>query len=219
MAPVYMFCWHIFSNAQSGMFTAVLSILYSIFFNIVPLAFTIVFWVIGEGFIKFDLISDSMSRSGVVSELSKGPVHYGICICLASIFFWKRVEAFYCILPISFGDGLSAFFGPSVKGNRPLWWNPSKTWFGLIAFCIASYFSLVLHLWYYGKYYCIDKIMNRNGWLINSDPNYMVNALYVSIFCALTESFTIKDYDNFTIFAMGILSYNYVKWNVCCNKQ
>lgn len=100
---------------------------------------------------RFDLIADSMSRTGVVSELSRGPVHYGICICLASILFWKRVEAFYCILPIAFGDGISAFFGPSISGNKPLWWNSSKTWFGFVSFIISSYSTLVFHIWYFTK--------------------------------------------------------------------
>lgn len=53
------------------------------------------------------------------------------------------------------------------------------------------------------------------GWLLNSDSNYLYNALFVSILCGLTETFTISNYDNFTIMVMGILSYNYVQYNVC----
>lgn len=110
------------------------------------------FWVIGKGIIRFDLITDSMSRSGVPQELSKGPVHYGICISLATLFFWKRVEVFYCILPISFGDGISAFFGPFIKGNKRLWWNPSKTWFGLLSFIVSSFIAIVVHVWFFSQY-------------------------------------------------------------------
>ena len=49
------------------------------------------------------------------------------------------------------------------------------------------------------------------GWLLNSDSNYLYNALFVSILCGLTETFTISNYDNFTIMVMGILSYKYVQ--------
>lgn len=59
------------------------------------------------------------------------------------------------------------------------------------------------------------RIMSREGWLLNSDPNYLWNALWVSISCGITETLTISNYDNYTIFAMGILSYYYVHWSVC----
>lgn len=99
-----------------------------------------------------DVITDSMSRSGVATELAAGPVHYGLCISLATVFYWKRVECLYCILPIAFGDGFSAFFGPDFPGNRPLPWNRSKTWFGSIAFVLFSAVSLVFYNWLFAKY-------------------------------------------------------------------
>lgn len=113
------------------------------------------FWVIGKGFVKVDMVTDSMSRSGVASELAGGPVHYGVCITLATLFYWKRVECLYSILPIAFGDGFSAFFGPSVPGNRFLPWNPSKTWFGLASFVFFSWTSLVFYNWMVLK--CVSK--------------------------------------------------------------
>ena len=99
---------------------------------------------------------DSMSRSGEPGELSLGPAHYGICITLATLLFLKRVEGFYCMLPICFGDGLAAFFGPTIKGNKRLFWNPSKTWYGLISFIIISYIAITLHIWFYSKYVFYD---------------------------------------------------------------
>lgn len=44
-----------------------------------------------------------------------------------------------------------------------------------------------------------------------SDKNYLVNALIVSVVCGLTETLTIPNYDNITIFVVSILTYNYVK--------
>lgn len=104
------------------------------------------FWAVGKGWIRLPMVADSMSRSGSVEELAMGPVHYGICITLGTLFFWKRIEALYCVLPISFGDGFAAFFGPHVHGNRPLGWNPSKTWFGFIAFVACSFIGLVVYI-------------------------------------------------------------------------
>ena len=44
-----------------------------------------------------------------------------------------------------------------------------------------------------------------------TDPNYITNALILSIVCGLTETLTITNYDNITIFVMAILTYNYIK--------
>ncbi|KAK8824958.1 hypothetical protein WA538_005623 [Blastocystis sp. DL] len=136
MAPIFILCWHLFPSNNNGKYMAAL----------IPGAFTIVFWAVGKGWIRLPMVADSMSRSGSVEELAVGPVHYGICITLGTLFFWKRIEALYCILPISFGDGFAAFFGPHVHGNRPLGWNPSKTWFGFIAFVACSFIGLVVYI-------------------------------------------------------------------------
>ncbi|KNB43716.1 phosphatidate cytidylyltransferase [Blastocystis sp. subtype 4] len=185
-----MLCWHFFDSDYSGKYTAV----------VIPMTFSIVFWLIGVGFLRIPLIADAMSRSGKAEELAAGPVHYGLCISLATVFFWKRIEALYCILPISFGDGFAAFFGPRIRGNHFLSWNPSKTWFGLIAFIVTSCTGLV----------CYVYLFTRNGWLLNGDTHYIRNAVFVSCMCGLTESVTVANYDNYTIFVMGILSYYYV---------
>ena len=173
------------------------------------------FWGVGKGWIRLPMVADSMSRSGSVEELAAGPVHYGICITLGTLFFWKRIEALYCILPISFGDGFAAFFGPRIRGNRPLGWNPSKTWFGLIAFVVWSTIGLIVYITVFEKSFSGSSFMRREKWLLNSDPNYLWNSFLVSILCGITETLTISNYDNYTIFGMGILSYYYVHSSVC----
>lgn len=96
------------------------------------------FWVIGKGVVKSDIIVKSMSRSGQVSELAIGPVHYGFIMTLTTLFFWKEATAVFIIMIISFGDGFAAIVGTIQKGNQSLWWNPQKTWYGLIAFIVFS---------------------------------------------------------------------------------
>ena len=153
MASVYLFCWPFFPSQDNAKWIAASSNnSYNGFNSIVPMAFTIVFFGIGQGFLRIPFIADSMSRSGKVEEVAGGPVHYGLCISLATVLFWKRVEAFYCILPIAMGDGFAAFFGPSISHNRPLWWNPTKTWFGLLSFIFFSYIGLIFYISIFSSY-------------------------------------------------------------------
>lgn len=173
--------------------------------HVVPLLFTIVFWLLGKGFLHSSFVSDSMSRTGAASELALGPCHYGICISLATLFFWKRLESIFCIFPIAFGDGFAAFFGPHLKGNKPLGWNPSKTWFGLLAFVVITFVMLVVGC---------GLVMDR-PWFLNEDPAFVPHSLFVAVMCALMESMSIANYDNFTIFGMGVLSYAFVHCCVC----
>ena len=56
MAPVYLLCWHLFSDNTNGMLQAMMSILVDYCFILVPLTFTIVFWIIGKGYLKMDVI-------------------------------------------------------------------------------------------------------------------------------------------------------------------
>lgn len=97
----------------------------------------------GNGVVKSDLIVKSMSRSGQSSELSIGPVHYGIIMTLVTLLFWKKTIAIYVIMVISFGDGFAAVIGRIQKGNAPLFWNPSKSWYGLISFIVTSVLGII----------------------------------------------------------------------------
>ena len=56
-----------------------------------------------------------------------------------------------------------------------------------------------------------DDLISRQNLMRIADKNYVMNALIVSIVCGLTETLTIPNYDNITIFVVSILTYNYVK--------
>lgn len=63
---------------------------------------------------------------------------------------------------------------------------------------------------------CIEVLIYcREGSFFNSDVNYVVNSLFVSVMCGLMESLTIPNYDNYTIFFMGILAFHFVHSLVC----
>lgn len=67
-----------------------------------------------------------------------------------------------------------------------------------------------------GSEVCIEGLINcREGSFFNSDANYVVNSLFVSAMCGLMESLTIPNYDNYTIFFMGILAFHFVHSTVC----
>ena len=199
MAPIFMLCWCFFSDGDSGKYTAVIGRFPSSLSCIVPLAFTLCFWMLGKGALRLPFISNSISRSGSASELALGPFHYGVCISLCTLLFWKRTEALFCMFPVAFGDGIAAFCG-SVRGNKPLWWNASKTWFGFLAFVIVTFMSLVCGCW----------LFQHNHWCINSDPACIPHALFVSVMCGLAESLSVPNYDNYCIFFIGVLAYAFV---------
>lgn len=111
----------------------------------------------GRGVVKSDVITKSMSRSGSSSELAIGPVHYGLMMTLTTYFFWKQPTAIYTIMVISFGDGFAAVVGQIQKGNIPLWWNPQKSWYGLISFVVASTLGIIGIFMYYKKF-CIVSV-------------------------------------------------------------
>lgn len=63
---------------------------------------------------------------------------------------------------------------------------------------------------------CIEGWIHcREGSFFNSDANYVMNSLFVSVMCGLMESLTIPNYDNYTIFLMGILAFHFVHSIVC----
>ena len=155
--------------------------------------------MLGKGALRLPFISNSMSRTGAASELALGPFHYGVCISLCTLLFWKRTDALFCMFPVAFGDGIAAFCG-NVRGNKPLWWNPSKSWLGFLSFVSVTFLSLVVGCW----------LFHRNHWFVNSDPAYIPHALFVSVLCGLTESLSVPNYDNYCIFVMGILAYAFV---------
>ena len=117
--------------------------------GLVPFLFTVVFWIVGRRYVQSTIIVDAMSRTGKASELTAGPVQYGIIMTLTTFFYWKRVDAIFIILSLAFGDGFAPWFGAIKKGNKALWWNPSKTWFGLIAFAVFSALSIIGYCYYF----------------------------------------------------------------------
>ncbi|KAM7456171.1 hypothetical protein BLSTO_03071 [Blastocystis sp. subtype 1] len=139
MAAVFILCWPMFPDTDEG----------KVYAMSIPFLFTVVFWIVGRRYVQSTIIVDAMSRTGKASELTAGPVQYGIIMTLTTFFYWKRVDAIFVILSLAFGDGFAPWFGAIKKGNKALWWNPSKTWFGLIAFAVFSALSIIGYCYYF----------------------------------------------------------------------
>ena len=116
---------------------------------LVPFAYTAVFWLVGSGVISSDMIVKSMSRSGNRAELKIGPVQYGLIMTLMTWCYWKRVEAIFVIMTLSFGDGFAALMGNLSAKNKKLWWNSSKSWVGLISYIVTSTAGIIGVCWYF----------------------------------------------------------------------
>ena len=76
--------------------------------------FTIVFWVVGKGYISSDVIVKTMSRTGKASELSMGPVHYDYDI--GDIFLLETVGR-----SLYYNDGVIWRWVCSLDWFHPKW--------------------------------------------------------------------------------------------------
>lgn len=90
-----------------------------------------------------------MSRSGNKAELKIGPVQYGLIMTLMTYCYWKRVEAIFVIMTLSFGDGFAALLGSISANSKKLWWNNSKSWMGLISYIVFSAAGIIGVCWYF----------------------------------------------------------------------
>ena len=130
---------------------------------------------------------------------------------LITCFYWKQVDAIFCIMTLSFGDGFAALLGSISRGNKRLWWNPSKSWFGLIGYVVFSTLGIIGVCWYFMEFGLGLSLMHRENLMYIKDKYYIQNAVIVSVVCGLMETLTIHNYDNITITAIAILTYYYVK--------
>ncbi|KAK8812363.1 hypothetical protein WA158_007597 [Blastocystis sp. Blastoise] len=185
IGALFVLCWNFFPDSIYSKWLAAS----------IPFTFGLVFFLIGCGLVKYDNAVRSLCRTGNPHELLLGPVHYGIIITCATLFYWKKVESIPLIMILCFGDGLADVCGQIRKGNYKLIWNNHKSLYGFLAFIIFSILSCLFYGWYF----------EINNWISINWSEYTLSIIYISIGCALTETFTVPEWDNFTISAMSIL--------------
>ena len=127
--PVFLLCWPLYnsSNLISGVLAA-----------LAPLSITLVFTLIGLGYIKDETTVNSMSRSGRRQELLKGPLAYGLSISLLTIFFWRDLTALIPIICLCGGDGFADIIGRRFGKGNTIPWSPRKSFAGSSGFIFGS---------------------------------------------------------------------------------
>ena len=112
-------------------------------------------------------------------------------------------------MPLCFGDGTADIFGQYRKGNHSLPWNNRKTLYGLLSFVVFSTLSCFLYGLYFELYVPSAALFlyesHRNHWTSLQIYDHLYNCFCLSVGAALTETFTVPEWDNVSICLMSIL--------------
>ena len=101
--PLFVICWLLFNDNPINKYLA----------SLVPLAFTLQFFLIGIGVIKDEASVKAMSRSGDRREVLRGPLYYGIIFVILTIIYWKFTPiGIIALMLMCGGDGLSRYIWP-----------------------------------------------------------------------------------------------------------
>src|SRR4030043_2328588 len=137
--PIFVLCWLLFNENPINRYLAAL----------VPLTFTIQFFLIGIGVIKDEASVKAMSRSGDRREVLRGPLYYGIIFVLLTIIYWKTTPVGIIVfLLMCGGDGLADIFGRKW-GKRKILWNKGKSWVGSLGMLLGGWILSVFVVWIY----------------------------------------------------------------------
>jgi phytol kinase len=183
--PLFVLCWLLFNENPINKYLAAL----------VPLAFTIQFFLIGIGVIKDEASVRAMSRSGDRREVLLGPLYYGIIFVLLTIFYWKYSPiGIIALMLMCGGDGLADIFGRKW-GKRKLFWNNGKSWAGSFGMLLGGWTLSIFILWIY------------TGVGIFSQPIqfFILPISIIAIVGTLVESLPFKNIDNITVTVSALI--------------
>ncbi|MEM9217692.1 MAG: phosphatidate cytidylyltransferase [Cyanobacteria bacterium P01_F01_bin.150] len=186
--PLFVLCWPFFSEAVYARYLAA----------IVPLGLTLVFFLVGMGWLDNPDLVRSSTRNGDRTELLKGPLYYGIAFILCTILFWRTSPVgILALMMLCGGDGLADIVGRRW-GKRKLPFSPDKSWVGSLAMFFGSFG--------FGLGYLL--LFNQWGYF---QPELAVGHMVVVVgaiafIATLVESLPVKDIDNIalTIVVIGL---------------
>jgi len=177
--PLFVLCWLLFNENPINKYLA----------SLVPLAFTLQFFMIGIGVIKDDASVKAMSRSGDRREVLRGPLYYGIIFVLLTILYWKFTPiGIIALMLMCGGDGLADIFG-RTWGSRKLFWNNGKSWAGSFGMLLGGWLLSSFVIWIY----------TTVGIFSNPIQSYILPITIIAFVGALVESLPLKDVDNITV--------------------
>jgi phytol kinase len=183
--PIFVACWVLFPDIPSSRYLAAL----------VPLLFTIQFFLIGIGLIKDQASVEAMSRTGNPRDILRGPLFYGIIFTVLTIIFWiDNPIGIVALMILCGGDGFADIIGRRW-GKKKLPYNPDKSWAGSVGMLLGSWIFSIVILWYF-----IGVNLFPGPILI-----YLPAISIIGLACTLVESLPVHDLDNITITITAVL--------------
>lgn len=183
--PLFVLCWLLFNENPINRYLAAL----------VPLAFTLQFFLIGIGVIKDEASVKAMSRSGDRREVLRGPLYYGIIFVLLTVIYWKSSPiGIIGLMLMCGGDGLADIFGRKW-GTRKIPWNKDKSWVGSTGMLLGGWILSFLIVW----------IFSASGVFPKPIRFYLLPISIIAIVSAVVESLPLKDVDNITVIVSAII--------------
>jgi phytol kinase len=183
--PLFVLCWLLFNDNATNKYLAAL----------VPLAFTLQFFLIGTGLIKDEASVKAMSRSGDRREILRGPLYYGIIFVILTIVYWKSSPiGIVGLMLMCGGDGLADIFGRNW-GAIKIPWNKRKSLAGSFGMLFGGWILSFFIVW----------IFVTAGVFSNSINSYLLPITIIAIIGTLVESLPVKDIDNITITLAAVI--------------
>ena len=177
--PVFVLCWPLFPNDQLSRYLAAL----------VPLLFSVQFWLVGIGVLRDDAAVQAMSRTGDRREILKGPLFYGIIFVLVTIIYWYDSPiGIVALMLMCGGDGLADILGRRF-GHKKLLWSDEKSWIGSLGMLIGG--------WSFA--FGIIAIYISIGIFSGPPSSYLSAVTLIAVAGTLVESIPIRDIDNITV--------------------
>jgi phytol kinase len=189
--PIFVLCWLLFPSQPGAGFTGSIDRYLA---ALVPLAFTIQFFLVGTGVIKDEASVKAMSRSGDRREILRGPLFYGIVFVVLTILYWKDSPiGMVALMLMCGGDGLADVLGRRY-GRIGLPWNTRKSWVGSLGMLLGGWIFSAAILAVY-----IAAGVFPGPWV-----SYLPAISLIAIAGTLVESFPLEDVDNITITLVAV---------------
>jgi len=184
--PIFVACWLLFENTPSARYMAAL----------VPLAFTVQFFLIGTGILQDSAAVQAMSRSGDRREILQGPLYYGIIHVLVTILYWYDTPVgIVALMLLCGGDGLADILGRRL-GHSRLPWNKDKSWAGSFGMFAGGWFFSILIM----AVYVTSSIFSAPL------TGYLLSLGLIALVGTAVESLPYHDIDNISVTLAALLA-------------
>lgn len=185
--PLYVLCWNLFSASGAARYLAAL----------VPFAITVQFFLVGIGRMQDPAAVKAMTRTGNPREILRGPLYYGVVFVICTLLFWRHSPVgILALMLMCGGDGLADVVGRRW-GRVKLPIGPEKSWAGSAAMFVGGFAFA----------FGFAALFNAFG---NFQPpldlgRAAVSVLLISAAATLVEALPLRDIDNLTLTATGVL--------------